>query len=91
MFATMEVQYLGHVIPKEGVATNKTKIQCMIDWPIPTNVKGLRGFLGLTRYYRKFIQNYGFHRVPLIGFYLRRINFFGVLRLRQLLLPLRLQ
>ncbi|GKB80299.1 ty3-gypsy retrotransposon protein, partial [Tanacetum coccineum] len=65
MFGTGTVEYLGHVISGMGVATDPSKIQVIQDWPVPTNIKQIRGFLGLTRYYRRFIKGYAVISQPL--------------------------
>jgi hypothetical protein len=57
-FATDSVEYLGHVISGSGVATDPSKITDIISWKTPTNITQLRGFLGLTGYYRRFIKHY---------------------------------
>lgn len=58
-FGQQRVNYLGHFIEQNGVDVDPAKIQAMLAWPRPSNIKALQGFLGLTGYYRKFIWNYG--------------------------------
>jgi hypothetical protein len=51
-----QVEFLGHVISKEGIAMNPSKVQPVLDWQAPTNVKEIRGFLGMAGYYQRFIE-----------------------------------
>ncbi|XP_058008100.1 uncharacterized protein LOC131182808 [Hevea brasiliensis] len=64
-FAQLQVSYLGHIISQVGVQVDNSKISAITDWPQPTTPRGLRGFLGLTGYYRKFVYNYGSIAAPL--------------------------
>jgi len=53
------MEYLRHIITIHGVSTDPKKVSVMKDWPSPTTIKELRGFLGLTDYYRRFVQYHG--------------------------------
>jgi hypothetical protein len=59
------VAYLGHVITGAGVAMDESTIEAVKVWPIPKTIRALRGFLGLTGYYRCFIHNYRIIAAPL--------------------------
>ncbi|KAL5698643.1 hypothetical protein ACHQM5_029654 [Ranunculus cassubicifolius] len=64
-FAQPQLEYLGHIISSKGVSADPLKLEGISNWPIPKNVKSLRGFLGLTGYYRRFVKNYGILAKPL--------------------------
>jgi hypothetical protein len=59
------VEYLGHIIGKDCVSVDLKKIEAMKDWMSPKNLNIFHGFLGLRRYYRKFVKNYGKITSPL--------------------------
>lgn len=58
-FGKSQIEYLGHVVCRKGVSIDPSKLQSLQDWSIPLSIKALRGFLGLTGYYRTFIPDYG--------------------------------
>lgn len=43
---------------KDGVRANPSLVQDVEKWPVPQNLKELQAFLGLTNYYRRFVQGY---------------------------------
>lgn len=57
-FCVKRVQYLGYVIGEGGISTDPAKIESILNWPTPKTLKQVRGFLGLTGWYRRFISNF---------------------------------
>jgi hypothetical protein len=52
-----KVEYLGHIVGKDGVRVDPKKNEDMQDCPFPKNIDSLCGFLGLTGYPHKFVHN----------------------------------
>ncbi|KAL9830623.1 putative nucleotidyltransferase, Ribonuclease H [Arabidopsis thaliana] len=64
-FGSTRISYLGHMITGKGVSADPAKIEAMVNWPQPKNITELRGFLGHTGYYRRFVAGYGKIAKPL--------------------------
>jgi hypothetical protein len=58
VFATAEVEYLGHTVGLGKVAPRTAKVDAILKFPKPTDRKQLRSFLGIAGYYRKFIPHF---------------------------------
>lgn len=64
-FLHREVVYLGHTITEHGIKPDESKIQPILSFPKPTNPKGIKSFLGMIGYYRRFIPNFAEIAKPL--------------------------
>ena len=53
-----KVRYLGHVVTREGTSPDPEKVRAVSEWPRPESLRDLRGFLGLSGYYRRFMKGY---------------------------------
>ncbi|KAK8786810.1 hypothetical protein V5799_023415 [Amblyomma americanum] len=64
-FGFTELKFLGHVVSSEGIRPDPDKISAVADFPVPTDKKAVRRFLGLCSYYRRFIKNFAKLASPL--------------------------
>lgn len=67
VFFATEVEFLGHIVGRKGIATDPAKVQALLDIParMINTLKNVRSFLGLAGYYRKFIPEFANIAAPL--------------------------
>ena len=50
-FCTTEVDFLRIIVEKDGIKMDQEKVKAILNWPAPSNVKGVRSFLDLANFY----------------------------------------
>ncbi|MBW0519877.1 hypothetical protein O181_059592 [Austropuccinia psidii MF-1] len=58
VFHSSSVEYLGYVVSIEGLKMDSSKVQQILNWPPPNNIKALQSFLGFSNFYQPFFENY---------------------------------
>ncbi|KAL4083037.1 hypothetical protein QTP88_028367 [Uroleucon formosanum] len=74
-FLKKECLFLGHIISEHGIKPDPNKIVSVMNFPAPKNVKQIKSFLGLSGYYRKFINNYSSIANPMTNLLRKDVKF----------------
>ena len=67
VFAASEVEYLGHLLRRDGISVDPGKVEAIESWPQPRKKTEVQSFLGLVNYHRRFIRNCSTIAKPLIA------------------------
>ena len=74
-FVRSEVEYLGHLITPEGLKPNSKLVEAIQEFPRPSDVSGVRRFIGLASYYRRFIRDFARIAEPLRELTRKNVSF----------------
>jgi hypothetical protein len=66
---------LGHIINRDGLAVDPNKVAAILDWKAPKDVRGIKSFIGMAGYYRRFIE--GFYKIarPMTSLLAKKVEF----------------
>lgn len=71
--------FLGHVISGCGISLDLEKIYAVVEFERHMPVQGIRSFLGLANYYRKFVEVFLKIATPLTRLTKRRLDLIGMI------------
>ena len=75
-FWLQEIQFLGHMVSKEGISVDPTKVEAVTKWEQPKIVFEVRSFLGLASYYQRFIENVSQIACPMTRLTRKGVSFY---------------
>jgi len=74
-FCVTEVDFLGMIVSCDGIKMDPEKVNAILKWPEPMNIKQVHAFLGLSNFYRRFIKDYAIMARPLTDLMCKDIVF----------------
>jgi hypothetical protein len=70
-----EVLFLGHIINKEGLVVDPKKVTDILNWKAPTDARGIKSFIGMAGYYRRFIEGFSKIAKPMTALLGNKVEF----------------
>jgi hypothetical protein len=74
-FWISEVVFLGHIINRDGLAVDPKKVAVILDWKAPKDVRGIKNFIGMAGYYRRFIEGFSKIARPMTALLAKKVEF----------------
>lgn len=75
VFCRSELKYLGYVVDRYGLRTDPSKVDVITNFPIPTDAKQVKRFLGMAGWYRRFIKDFSHVARPLSRLTSKKVPF----------------
>jgi hypothetical protein len=74
-FWISEVLFLGHIINRDGLVVDPKKVADILDWKASRDVRGIKNFIGMARYYRRFIEGFPKIARPMTALLAKKVEF----------------
>jgi hypothetical protein len=74
-FWIIEVLFLGHIINRDGLVVDPKKVAAILDWKAPKDVRGIKSFIGMVGYYRRFIEGFSKIARPMTALLAKKVDF----------------
>jgi hypothetical protein len=74
-FWISEVLFMGHIINQDGLVVDPNKVAAILDWKALKDVRGIKSFIGMAGYYRRFIEGFSKIARPMIALLAKKVEF----------------